>query len=104
MVYEGTRGRPRGFCDVLIGYARVSAVDQDPALQLAALEAAGVERLYTDRLPGNAAERPGSNTPSTRCARATPRSAGGWTAWAARSSICCSSPTTCADATWSCTP
>ena len=37
----------------------MSAVDPDPALQIAALEAAGVERLYTDRLPGNAAERPG---------------------------------------------
>ena len=44
---------------MLMGYARVSAVAQDPALQLAALEAAGVERLSTDRLPGNATRRPG---------------------------------------------
>ena len=55
MVQKGTRGRPQGFCDRLIGYARVSTVAQDPALQIAALEAVGVERLYTDRLPGNAA-------------------------------------------------
>ena len=34
---------------MLIGYARVSNIDQNPALQLDALQAAGVERLYTDR-------------------------------------------------------
>ena len=44
---------------MLMGYARVSAGDQDPALQIAALEAVGVERLYTDRLPGNALPQPG---------------------------------------------
>ena len=59
MVQKGTRGRPQGFCDMLIGYARVSTVAQDPALQIAALEAVGVERLYTDRPPGNATRRPG---------------------------------------------
>lgn len=48
MVYKGTRGRPRGFCDMLISYARVSTIDQDPAPQIDALEA-GVERLL-DRL------------------------------------------------------
>ncbi|TXH19462.1 MAG: recombinase family protein [Mycobacterium sp.] len=34
---------------MLIGYARVSTVDQSPDLQLDALTAAGVTRVYTDR-------------------------------------------------------
>ena len=80
----------------------MSAVDQDPALQIAALEAAGVERLYTDHLPGNAAERPGLERAldalhpgdTLVCWRLDPLGA--------RSSSCCSSPPTCANATWNC--
>ncbi len=41
-----------------VGYARVSTVDQDPALQLAALERAGVERVYQDRASGADPRRP----------------------------------------------
>ena len=33
----------------LIGYARVSTTDQDPALQLDALRDAGVKRVFEDR-------------------------------------------------------
>lgn len=42
----------------LIGYSRVSTVDQDPALQLDALKAYGVERLYVDQASGATTARP----------------------------------------------
>ena len=44
---------------MIIGYARVSTADQDPALQLDALTAAGAERIYTDHgVSGSRASRP----------------------------------------------
>ena len=46
----------------LIGYARVSTSEQDVALQLDALRAASVERVFEDRgVSGAKAERPGLN-------------------------------------------
>jgi DNA invertase Pin-like site-specific DNA recombinase len=44
---------------MLIGYARVSTLDQTLALQQDALTAAGCEQLYTDTMSGSVTERPG---------------------------------------------
>jgi DNA invertase Pin-like site-specific DNA recombinase len=44
---------------MLIGYARVSTLDQTLALQQDALAAAGCEQLYTDTVSGSVTERPG---------------------------------------------
>ncbi len=42
----------------LLGYARVSTTDQDPALQLDALKAAGCIKTFTDRVSGALDSRP----------------------------------------------
>jgi DNA invertase Pin-like site-specific DNA recombinase len=42
----------------VVGYARVSTTEQDPQLQLDALEAAGAERVFTDHASGATAARP----------------------------------------------
>jgi DNA invertase Pin-like site-specific DNA recombinase len=41
-----------------LGYARVSTLEQDPALQHDALKAAGVERIFTDQASGSLTGRP----------------------------------------------
>ncbi|MEQ9442910.1 MAG: recombinase family protein [Cyclobacteriaceae bacterium] len=44
-----------------IGYARVSTIDQNVALQKDALKQAGCEKIITDQISGSIAVRPGLN-------------------------------------------
>ena len=48
----------RYICAMLIGYARVSTDDQDTAVQVKTLKAAGCERIYREKASGGRWDRP----------------------------------------------
>jgi Resolvase, N terminal domain len=66
-----------GFCDAprmghLLGYARVSTTDQQPQLQVDALERAGCYRVFTETASGARADRPPSSSSWTSSGPVTP--------------------------------
>jgi DNA invertase Pin-like site-specific DNA recombinase len=44
---------------MLVGYVRVSTIEQNASLQIDALKQAGCERLFQDKVSGAKTERPG---------------------------------------------
>ena len=60
----------------LLGYARVSTTDQQPHLQVDALERAGCYRVFTETASGARTDRPPSCSSWTSSAPATPWSSG----------------------------
>jgi hypothetical protein len=72
-----TRARASEAVDItskpmLIGYARVSTVDQNLALQRDALTEAGCQKIFTEQMSGAVAERPALHDHSNSRAAATP--------------------------------
>ncbi len=43
---------------MLVGYARVSTIDQNPALQMDALKTAGCDKVFTEKASGSHRDRP----------------------------------------------
>ena len=71
-----------------IGYARVSAQDQDTALQIGALEAAGCERVFQEKASGGAGIAQSCTVCSGIYAKVTSSSCGSSTGFPVRSKTC----------------
>ena len=67
----------------LLGYARVSTTDQQPQLQVDALQRAGCYRVFVETASGARADRRTLEQLLDSCAPATPWSSGNSTAAAA---------------------
>jgi hypothetical protein len=63
---------------MLIGYARVSTVDQNLALQRDALTEAGCQKIFTEQMSGAVTDRPAYMTRSNLRAAPIPRRFAGW--------------------------
>jgi hypothetical protein len=66
----------------LLGNDRVSTGDQQPHLQVDALERAGCYRVFTETASGAAADRPASTRSCTSSAPVTHWWSGSWIGWA----------------------
>ncbi len=65
---------------MLVGYARVSKLDQDSAAQVAALKAAGCEKIFREKASGGRWDHPELHRLMEHLyARATCWSSGNWT-------------------------
>jgi Resolvase, N terminal domain len=71
----------------LLGYARVSTSDQQPQLEVDALERAGCFRVFVETASGARTDRPTLEHLLDSCAPATPWSSGSSTASAAPCAI-----------------
>jgi Resolvase, N terminal domain len=69
---------------MLIGYARVSTVDQNFALQRDTLTEAGCAKIFTEQMSGAVTDRPALHARSNSRAAATRSSCGSSTAWRGR--------------------
>ena len=71
---------------MLVGYARVSTMDQSPALQIDALNNAGCDRIFEEKASGAQRDRPELNAAMeyNTCATATRSSCGSLIGWRAQ--------------------
>lgn len=68
---------------MLIGYVRVSTNDQNTDLQRNALNCAGCERIFEDKISGTKSDRPGLKNCSGHYRQETLWLSGSWTGWGA---------------------
>ncbi len=65
-----------------IGYIRVSTNDQNTDLQRNALNCAGCELIFEDKISGTKSARPGLKSCSERYQKEIRSLSGSWTGWA----------------------
>ncbi len=69
---------------MLIGYARVSTMDQNPALQMDALKAVGCEKIFTEKASGSHRDRPQLQAPWITCVKGIRWWSGNFPGWPVR--------------------